>query len=159
VFFPATSQLAQALEEKTDVSEEPVIGGTETILIVEDEPILREMARSILEECGYRLLEAKTGREALEAWEKSDEKIDLLLTDIVMPEGVSGVDLAERLIARQPKLKVIFTSGYSVNEVSQKLLGRYNAHFLQKPYTRNVLAKAVRDCLDENVTTSSVATA
>jgi len=126
----------------------PVVGGTETVLIVEDEATLREMARDILEDCGYHVLEACTGREALEVWRQSAGEIDLLLTDMVMPEGVSGVDLAEWLLADRPDLKIIFTSGYSSTEVGEELLMRSHTRFLQKPYTYSVLAKTVRDCLD-----------
>jgi len=128
----------------------PVAGGTETILIVEDEPVLRDMARDILEECGYRILEASSGKEALDIWTERSDEIDLLLTDMVMPEGVSGVDLAEQLLASQPRLKVVFTSGYTANEVNQEMLARTRASFLSKPYTHTELAKAVRYCLDRD---------
>jgi CheY-like chemotaxis protein len=127
-----------------------VPGGTETILVVEDEPVLREMARDILASCGYKILEASSGREALNLWNRRTAQIDLLLTDMVMPEGVSGVDLAEQLLAAQPRLKIIFTSGYTANEVSPELLARTRARFLQKPYAHNALAQTVRDCLDKN---------
>jgi signal transduction histidine kinase/ActR/RegA family two-component response regulator len=148
VFFPATTQLVRTIAEKPILAG-PVAGGTETIFIVEDELVLREMARAILEDCGYRLLEAASGKEALEVWNRAGGKIDLLLTDMVMPEGVSGVELAGRLLAQQPQLKVIFTSGYTGQNVSEDLLANFNnARFLQKPYAHDTLAKAVRDTLD-----------
>jgi CheY-like chemotaxis protein len=147
VFFPTDEQMA-APEKKEIASNAPVTGGTETILIVEDEEILREMARDILKDCGYHMLEASTGREALEVWRKDANKIDLLLTDMVMPEGISGVDLAERLLADRPDLKIIFTSGYSSTEINAELLSRSQARFLQKPYSHTTLARIVRDCLD-----------
>jgi signal transduction histidine kinase/ActR/RegA family two-component response regulator/HAMP domain-containing protein len=156
VFFPATEKLAESDEEHT-TSIRPVVGGTETIFIVEDEPVLREMARDILENCGYKILEASSGKDALEVWKERTSRIDLLLTDMVMPEGVSGVELAERLLTSQPHLKIIFTSGYTANEVSPEVLARTSANFLQKPYTHNDLAKAVRDCLDKNSTTQDAA--
>ena len=115
------------------------------------------MARDILEECGYRILEASSGREALDVWNQRANEIDLLLTDMVMPDGISGADLVERLLAGQPGLKVVFTSGYTANEVNQKMLARTRASFLAKPYTHTELAKTVRDCLDQN--NSSDATA
>jgi signal transduction histidine kinase/ActR/RegA family two-component response regulator len=158
VFFPAENEMATA--EKVEAAPlEPVSRGTETILIVEDEPILREMARNILEDCGYTIFEASSGREALDVWNRRTSRIDLLLTDMVMPEGVSGVNLAEQLLAGQPQLKVIFTSGYTANEVSPEVLARTGARFLQKPYAHTELAKAVRDCLDKNVTTNGATTA
>jgi signal transduction histidine kinase/CheY-like chemotaxis protein len=147
VFFP-TSDQPVAFEKKEAAPTAPVTGGTETILLVEDEPILREMACDILKNCGYCLVEASTGREALELWRERASDIDLLLTDMVMPEGISGVDLAERLLADRPDLKIIFTSGYTSSEINAELLSRSHAHFLQKPYSHTTLARAVRDCLD-----------
>jgi signal transduction histidine kinase/ActR/RegA family two-component response regulator len=123
--------------------------GKETVLIVEDEPILRSMARDILEECGYHILEASSGKDALDLWTRRSDEIDLVLTDMVMPEGLSGVDLAEQLLARRPGLKIVFTSGYTANEVNQEMLTRIRASFLSKPYTHVELAKAVRDGLDQ----------
>jgi signal transduction histidine kinase/ActR/RegA family two-component response regulator len=149
VFFPAGDKMAVS-DKKQIASAAPVTGGTETILIVEDEPVLREMAREILEDCGYKILEASSGKEALEVWNRRTGQIDLLLTDMVMPEGVSGVNLAEKLLAGQPGLKIIFTSGYTANEVSPELLAKTRASFLQKPYAHRDLAKIVRDCLDRN---------
>ena len=147
VYFPASGQVAHATKQDTDPTAF-IRGGTETILVVEDEPVLRDMARLILEECGYRVHDAGTGNEALSVWEKQNGNFDLLLTDMVMPEGVSGVDLAEKLLAIKPKLKVIFASGYTVDEVSEAFLAKNNARFMQKPYTRSTLAKLVRQTLD-----------
>ena len=147
VFFPAGDPLAAQV--KTEGSADtPVRGGKETILIVEDELVLREMARDILRDYGYRLLEASSGREALEIWQNASGEIDLLLTDMVMPEGISGVALAERLLSDRPGLKIIFTSGYSTTEINAELLSRSQARFLQKPYSHTTLARTVRDCLD-----------
>ena len=147
VFFPAGEVNATTTDEVT-TSDAPVVGGTETILIVEDEETLREMAHDILQNCGYHILEASDGREAIEVWRQSADKIDLLLTDLVMPEKLSGVDLAERLLADRPDLKIIFTSGYSSTEIGAELLARSQARFLQKPFTHTTLARTVRDCLD-----------
>ena len=131
VFLPASDKAPASAEEEAAAAA-PVAGGTETILIVEDEPVLREMARDILEECGYRILEASSGREALDVWNQRANEIDLLLTDMVMPEGISGVELAERLLAGQPGLKVVFTSGYTANEVNPEMLARTRAQLSRK---------------------------
>jgi two-component system cell cycle sensor histidine kinase/response regulator CckA len=149
VFLPASDQAAQSGKTGTDPMAF-VRGGTETVLVVEDEPVLRDMAHVILEELGYRILGASTGNEALAVWEKHEGKVALLLTDVVMPEGMSGVELAEKLLTRKPALKVVFTSGYTVDEMSEEFLAKTGARFLQKPYTRTTLARAVRQALDSD---------
>jgi signal transduction histidine kinase/HAMP domain-containing protein/ActR/RegA family two-component response regulator len=147
VLFPASDRPLPPKKEKT-VPSEFTPGGTESILIVEDEPILREMACDILSGYGYRIFESSSGREALDTWLQKTNKIDLLLTDMVMPEGVSGADLARQLIVQHPRLKVIFTSGYTANEVNTQLLVKLKARYLQKPYSHADLARTVRESLD-----------
>jgi two-component system, cell cycle sensor histidine kinase and response regulator CckA len=148
LFFPASDQAAQTGKSGT----EPIAfvrGGTETVLVVEDEPVLRDMAHVILEELGYHIFDAATGQEALAVWEKHQGAIDLLLADVVMPGGMSGVELAEKLLASKPTLKVIFNSGYTVDEMNEAFLAKINARFLQKPYARTTLGRAIRQALDE----------
>jgi signal transduction histidine kinase/HAMP domain-containing protein/ActR/RegA family two-component response regulator len=147
VFFPATSEPVKAPPPDTAHTAR-VRGGHETILVVEDEPVLRDMAHLILQDCGYQVLEAGAGAEALQVWERHPGGIDLVLTDVVMPGGMSGRELAVRLLAAHPQLKIIFTSGYNVDETNTDFFRRGGATFLQKPYTRIVLAKAVRETLD-----------
>jgi two-component system, cell cycle sensor histidine kinase and response regulator CckA len=154
VFLPATGQTARAPDRPAPAGAE-VRGGTETILVVEDEPVLRDMAQVILQECGYRVLEASTGVEALQVWSQQDGPVDLLLTDMVMPDGISGMELAQRLLSHKPSLKIIFTSGYNVDELDTDFIRKGGATFLQKPYTRSTLAKAVRQCLDQKTTAPS----
>jgi two-component system cell cycle sensor histidine kinase/response regulator CckA len=124
-----------------------VCGGKETILLVEDEPVLRELVRDILRQYQYRVIEAASGIEALKAWDEHDGRIDLLLTDMVMPEGMTGSDVAAQLRKRKPELKVIFTSGYSA-EVVGRDFSQSDAAFLSKPYLPPQLAQTVRQCLD-----------
>jgi signal transduction histidine kinase/ActR/RegA family two-component response regulator len=147
ILFPASEETVTPAKNES-ASGGPVAGGTETILIVEDEGILREMARDILEGCGYKILEASSGKEAFDVWNQHMDEISLLLTDMVMPEGVSGLDLAERLLTDRSDLKIIFSSGYTSSEISPELMSRSQARFLQKPYTHTDLAKIVRECLD-----------
>jgi two-component system cell cycle sensor histidine kinase/response regulator CckA len=123
-------------------------GNGETILVVEDEPVLRDLAQLILQDCGYRVVQAASGVEALTVWQRHQGAIDLLLTDVVMPDGLSGKDLAESLIGYKPALKVIFTSGYNVDDLGTEFIQNNRSHFLQKPYSRFTVAKAVRDCLN-----------
>jgi CheY-like chemotaxis protein len=126
-----------------------VRGGQETILVVEDEPVLRDMAHLILQDCGYRILEAGSGAEALQVWQRHANTIDLVVTDVVMPGGMSGRELAVKLLASHPRLKIIFTSGYNMEETNTDFFRRGGAAFLQKPYTRIDLARAVREVLDK----------
>ena len=148
VFFPASSEPVKAPPPETSHSAK-VRGGHESILVVEDEPVLRDMAHLILQDCGYHVLEAGSGAEALQVWERNPGAIDLMLTDVVMPGGMSGRELAAKLLASHPQLKIIFTSGYSVEETNTDFFRRGGAVFLQKPYTRTDLAKAVRERLDK----------
>jgi CheY-like chemotaxis protein len=119
----------------------------ETILVVEDEVLLREIECSILESCGYRVLEADSSSKALDVWNQQGEKIDLLLTDVVLPPGISGMELAKRLRDRQPRLKVIFTTGKVDLQLDDETLERMNARFLQKPYQHTDLVQLVDDAL------------
>jgi CheY-like chemotaxis protein len=146
IFLPASSR-SLAGPEQAPVQRGPR-GGNETILLVEDEASVRGMAKTILERYGYRVLEASSGVEALSVWRKQDTQIHLLLTDMVMPEGITGRELAKQLQALDSALKVIYTSGYSVHSNQTALRPREIARFLQKPYHPQMLAQAVRECLD-----------
>jgi signal transduction histidine kinase/FixJ family two-component response regulator/HAMP domain-containing protein len=148
IFFPAAQNtVAAATEARVETT---ACEGHETVLVVEDEPVLRDLAQMILNECGYRVLTASTGPEALDVWSSKGGVIDLLLTDMVMPDGLSGVDLAEKLIQRKPSLRIIFTSGYTMDEMSTSFLKKHNnARYLQKPYNRDTLTRTVRQVLDQ----------
>jgi signal transduction histidine kinase/CheY-like chemotaxis protein/HAMP domain-containing protein len=147
VYFPSCDDAVPVADEKT-VAAAPAAGGSETILVAEDEMVLREMACEFLKDSGYRVLEAASGREAIRVWQQHRGEIDLLLTDMKMPEGMSGLDIAEHMLAEQPGLRIIFTSGYSDDVVSPEILERSNGRFLAKPYTYADLVRQVRECLD-----------
>jgi PAS domain S-box-containing protein len=123
--------------------------GKESILVVEDEVSVRQMVTLILQKCGYQVLTAGSGVHALEVWRERDRDIDLLITDMVMPMGVSGSQLAERLRQEKPALKVIFTSGYVAEASGFDTCMPDRAIFLQKPYSPRQLAQTVRHFLDE----------
>jgi signal transduction histidine kinase/ActR/RegA family two-component response regulator/HAMP domain-containing protein len=148
IFLPAASETTM-IRRKQDMVMPQVVGGTETILLVEDEATVLEMGKIILQDCGYRVLEASSGVAAVELWREHRDTIALLLTDMVMPQGVSGTDLAEMFLEDKPTLKVLFTSGYSVDQFDTEFLRNGAVNFLQKPYTRFTLAKAVRERLDQ----------
>jgi CheY-like chemotaxis protein len=146
VFLPCCSELPRPAEAAP--VEPAVRGGSETILVVEDEAPVRELVCSLLAAHGYNILQAETGLRALELWRDCREKVDLVLTDLVMPNNVNGRELAEKLWAERPELKVIFTSGYSADVVGKDFVLRSGLNYLQKPYHPQKLALAVRECLD-----------
>jgi signal transduction histidine kinase/CheY-like chemotaxis protein len=148
VFLPCSGESAAPAE--SPAAEEVVRGGTETILVVEDEAPVRELVCSLLAGHGYNILQAESGVQALEMWPHWKEKVDLLLTDLVMPDRVNGRELAEKFWAERPRLKVIFTSGYSADVVGKDFVLRRGLNYLQKPYHPQKLAATVRDCLDVN---------
>ena len=131
-------------------SESALRGGTEKILLVEDDEAVRIMTRKLLESYGYQIVEAASGRKALDLWPSLGSSIDLLLTDIVMPDGVNGRDLADQLRRFLPDLKVIFVSGYSLSVIGgdTDFLKRRNNYFLQKPFQARALMETIRHCLD-----------
>ncbi len=146
VFLPATAVPAPAAG--TAASEPAPSRGHESILLVEDEVGVRVITRALLEREGYRVTEAANGVEALALWEQRESPFALLFTDLVMPEGVNGRELAARLQAERPRLKVIYTSGYSGDVAGRELSLREGVNFLQKPYSRQQLLETVRRALD-----------
>jgi PAS domain S-box-containing protein len=126
--------------------------GVETILLVEDEKNLRTLTRSLLERCGYSVLEAENGAEALEVSRQTSTPIDLLLTDIVMP-GIGGRALAKKLAYERPKLKVVYMSGYTGQTYGGQGVLTPGTLFLQKPFTRESLARKVREAFELNTGT------
>jgi PAS domain S-box-containing protein len=122
-------------------------GGTETILLVEDEPAVRELTRLVLEAQGYSVVEAPSPEDAERLCENGKGEIHLLLTDVVMP-GVSGHELAKRITARRPKIKVLYMSGYTHNVIASGGMLERGIAFLQKPFTPATLIDKVRDVLD-----------
>jgi len=119
-----------------------------TIFVVEDEPTLRALVRRVLERGGYEVIEAASGLSALELWKEKKTHVDLLLTDMVMPDGISGRQLAEKLKADNPHLKVVYTTGYSPELMGQEVALREGVNFLQKPYPPQKLVETVRKGLE-----------
>jgi PAS domain S-box-containing protein len=145
IYLPASQQAAERTELVVDTA---LRSGRETILVAEDEDTLREMVVQVLKIQGYTVLEAASGRHALEVWEHANRPVDLLLTDMVMPGGIMGSELAERLSGQSPRLKVIYTSGYSPGMAGKDASLLAGRNFLSKPYSIGKLAQFVRECLD-----------
>ncbi|MEP6663076.1 MAG: response regulator [Verrucomicrobiota bacterium] len=149
LYFPATeNKLSPKPEAATQFLGQ---GGNETILVVEDEPALRMLVVEVLQLYGYGIYQASSGLVALDVWKEHKDEIDLLLTDMVMPDGISGRDLAERLLQENPKLKVIYTSGYSPGMAGKDMAAIAGFNFLPKPYPPSRLAEMVRSCLNKPV--------
>ena len=129
------------------VKSEIIQGGKETILLVEDEIGLLELVRDILQQYHYHVLIASSGAEALRIWDGSNGQVDLLFTDMVMPGGMTGGDLAAELKKRKPGLKVIYASGYS-SVLTGKDFSQGNNIFLAKPYQPNQVARLIRNTID-----------
>jgi CheY-like chemotaxis protein len=146
VYLPASTKAVQSRNGKA--APQQVRGGKETVLLVEDEAGVLTLARGILQSYGYDVLEARSGIEALRLWAQHDSRIDLLLTDIVMPAGMSGLDLAKKLRQEKHDLKVLYSSGYSIEVAGQDFGLTDGMAFLKKPYQPSALAMKVRECLD-----------
>ena len=124
----------------------PAATGLETILVVEDEPMILDMTVTMLERLGYTVLPANTPGEANRLAREHADMIDLLITDVVMPE-MNGRELAEKLRSLYPDLKRLFMSGYTANVIAHHGVLDEGVHFIQKPFSRNSLAAKVREAL------------
>jgi PAS domain S-box-containing protein len=143
VYLPAIVSPADVTDDEVDATL-PV--GHETILLVEDETEVRSLAREILEVCGYAAVEAKDGVEAMQTWERQARRIDLLLTDVIMP-GISGFELAELVRRSRADLPVLFMSGYAPEMLTQRHELNEIGPLLEKPFTPHALATRVREVL------------
>jgi two-component system, cell cycle sensor histidine kinase and response regulator CckA len=152
-FLPAKPHLAPRLHSPELAAAVP--GGREHLLLVEDEDSVRRSTGAVLRQLGYLVQDASNGPEALRVWEQARGSFDLVISDIVMPGGTSGLELTEQLVRNKPGLQVILISGYSTTLVDQGMPDRSGFHFLQKPYESANLARMVRQCLDERPLSSS----
>jgi PAS domain S-box-containing protein len=145
-YLPVTN--ARPVEQDLHIGNHELPRGTETVFVVEDEDALRQLVVSVLEQCGYTVIAAPSGLHALELWPELTNRVQLLLTDLVMPGGVTGLALAERLRKDMPALRVVYTSGYTASQTAsgERLVEGNN--FLQKPYQPDALARIVRAALD-----------
>jgi CheY-like chemotaxis protein len=151
IYFP---RVQSALEPARVRTKPEVAGSKETVLLVEDEPAVRELAAFTLRERGYTVLEAVNGEEGLRTARRHDGKIDLVLTDIVMPV-MGGKEMADALHVSHPDTKVLFTTGYTEDAIGDHGVLRPGIVFLQKPYVTATLARKVREALDQDFIATS----
>ena len=148
LYLPRTTATeAEAINEVIDDHTLPQ--GTETILIVDDERDLLQLADKYLSALGYKTYLAENASQALAMLEKHDD-IDCLFSDVVMPGGINGYELAQQATTKKPKLKVLLTSGFTSKTIAHNGLARYARHLLSKPYRKTELAQHIRLILDEN---------
>jgi PAS domain S-box-containing protein len=145
IHLPATSDPLEAVPRQSLRIDQST--GTETVLVVEDEEVVRTLVCQSLQAYGYTVLTAKDGYEAIRVAQRHDGPIHLLLSDVVMP-GLCGLDVAKEILRLRASLRVIFMSGYSENPLVQKSMFQSDAAFLQKPVMPGILARAVRQELD-----------
>jgi two-component system, cell cycle sensor histidine kinase and response regulator CckA len=149
IFLPAAragAEMAAFYEEKS-----PPRCGDESILIVDDETALRGLMRGVLQHHGYHVFEAATAAEALALWEKNSAAIDMLVTDLVLPDGQGGGELARAMQNQKPLLRVVFTCGFNLESESEAAGFHEGLNFLRKPFQPLALARTVRRCLDSPV--------
>ena len=139
--------VGKAGQEQTDAPTEPLMGGQETILLVEDYPAMLKATQRMLEMRGYTVLAASTPGEAMRLAGEHAGEIHLLITDVVMP-GMNGRDLAEKLMALNPHLKRLFMSGYTADVVAPLGVVEEGVYFIQKPFLAQNLASKVREVLE-----------
>ncbi|MCP4996165.1 MAG: response regulator, partial [Gammaproteobacteria bacterium] len=142
------SQSATNRDDTPVAKEDLLPRGSETILVVDDEEGLLELAQQYLEELGYTTLAAASGQQALELLAQRTA-IDLLFSDVVMPGGINGYELAEQAETIQPKIKVLLTSGYTNKSLLNNMQARFKTNLLTKPYNQSEIANRVRIILDE----------
>ncbi len=146
VYFPRAHAAAAGLPATAHAAASPA-GGRETIMVIEDDAPLRRFTGRILRDLGYTVVEAARGEEALTFLNSASQRVDLVLTDVIMP-GVTGRALEARLLAAAPYLKIVFTSGYTDDAIVHHGVLDEGTHFIQKPFTPSSLARKLRAVLD-----------
>ncbi len=145
IYFPASEK--EVIDGKDLVEE--IVKGSETVLFVDDEDIIIDVGQDILKSMGYKVLQASCGKEAIEVYQKNREKIDIVILDMIMP-GMSGRELYKKLKEVNPGIKVLLSSGYSVDGQAAEILKLGCSGFIQKPFNIGVLSNKIRDILDKD---------
>ena len=143
IFLPASEE--EVIEEKKPAGD--TLRGTETVLFVDDEDVIIEIAGELFERLGYKVLTARSGKEAIEIYEENKERIDIVLLDMIMPD-MSGSDTYDRMKDIDPKVKVLLSSGYSINGQATEIMDQGCDGFIQKPFKMKELSQKLREILD-----------
>jgi CheY-like chemotaxis protein len=146
IYLPRVNEAAEAAASQ--VEDDAATSGTETVLVVEDDELVRDLAVSVLRKAGYNVLSACDGTEALDLVSNVDGKIDLVVSDVIMP-SMSGGGMVERLLAMNENLRVVFMSGYTSRGLLAQSVLPENIPFIQKPFTASTLLRVVRSALDD----------
>ncbi|MCG6971746.1 MAG: PAS domain S-box protein [Desulfobacterales bacterium] len=146
IFLPASEK--KIIKEK--MTHKEILKGSETVLLVDDEDIIIDVGRDLLEKLGYEVLTAKSGREAVDIYKSNREKIDIVILDMVMPK-MGGADTYEKLRGADPAVKVLLSSGYSIDGQASKILSRGCDGFIQKPFDIKSLSLEIRKILDDTI--------
>jgi len=144
IYLPASEE--DVIEEKK--SDGDTLRGSETVLFVDDENMIIETAEELFEQLSYKTLVARSGRETIETYEKNKERIDIVLLDMIMPD-MSGSDTYDRMKDIDPKVKVLLSSGYSINGQATEIMDRGCNGFIQKPFKMKELSQKLREILDK----------
>jgi two-component system, cell cycle sensor histidine kinase and response regulator CckA len=156
IVLPKSEPAVLAVENPTLPS---TLAGSETILVVEDEPMVRSLVEHTIARAGYRVFTAGDATEAFAVWQQQRSTITLLLTDLILPGTLSGRQIAERLLADEPDLKVVYMTGYSPDAVGNNPLLREGVNFISKPFTPAALLRTLRTCLTTSASRSPFAVA
>jgi two-component system cell cycle sensor histidine kinase/response regulator CckA len=144
IYLPASEKKVRRVVKTAD----EILEGTETVLLVDDEEIILKVARDMLEEMGYRVLTASDGKKAIEVYKKNRDEIDIVLLDMIMP-GMGGGEIYDRMKESNPGIKVLLSSGYSIDGQATKILQRGCNGFIQKPFNVSELSGKIRRILDK----------
>lgn len=148
LYLPRTAAPSKATGPSVPTGKAKMPHGHETILVVEDEPSVRAVVVQLLRNLDYTVIEAEDGAEALKRLEETGE-IDMLFTDIVLPGGMTGKDVACEVLKRQPAVRLLYTSGYAAEVMDEGGRVAEGGEFLSKPYPMKALASRIREILDE----------
>lgn len=145
IYLPASQK--EMIEE--GISDEALLKGTETVLLIDDEKMIVDVGRQMLEGMGYRVLIATNGKEALSIYQENRDQVDIIILDIIMPD-MGGAETYDRLKKIKPHIKVLLSSGYSIDGEATEILNRGCNGFIQKPFSMKELSQQIRQVLDNS---------